>query len=139
MKVMKKLFEVDEKDMVAGKRHSGAFGADLAWVRKLSDPAGIVLIEEWFPGTVSSRYGFWVPELQIMMRRALELDYWSSATGMSAWEHKKFIAEPGDVVLVDRGDQVIFKVLSTEESHRHLVVMMPALPYPAPAAPENQP
>lgn len=137
MKLMRRVFEVDEKEMAALRKYSGGFGTELAIKRKLWDPACVVLVEDFFPGTTSSKYGLWVWELQIAISGRVEVQYWTCYK-MAEWVKESFIAEPGDAFLMDRGDQVIFKVLSADP-YRHLCIMAGPPPYPAPPAPEHRP
>ncbi len=105
---------------------------------KFHDPACSVAVEEFFPGSVSQRHGMWAPELIIVIKGDLEVDY-MTCSGLAQWEHNKFVAKPGDAFFMDAGDQVVFRVPSKTETHRHLCIHMPPRPYPAPAAPENRP
>lgn len=137
MKLMRKVFEVDEKEMAALTQYSEGFGAGIAIKRKLWDPACNILIEDYPVGAVSARYGVWATGLHIAVKGKVQVEYWSSY-GMGQWVKGKFTAEAGDAYLLDKGDQIRFSVIG-DEPYRHLGILMPAHPYAAPPSPENRP
>ena len=138
MKLIRKMLEVNEGQMAASKRYSEGIGGELSVLYKLRDPACEIVIEDFPPKTVTTRMGFWFSELQIILKGRAEIEYSTSTPTVGVWQKKKFVAEAGDAYLMDRGDQVSFRVLS-DEPYRHLSIMMPAIPYSAPPEPENAP
>jgi hypothetical protein len=110
--------------------------ADMANIYKLDDPACQCSVEEFGPkGQVTARIGIAYPELHIVLKGKVEVDFNTCRTP-GDWFNKKFIAEPGDAYFLDPGDQVQYTIL---EPYRHFAVLMPALGFAAPAKPENEP
>ena len=135
---MRKVFEVDEKDMANRRKYSGGLLAEFSFISKLEDPGCIVQVEDFPSGTVTARLGYkFEGEVHIVISGKAEIEY-ATTFGYGDWKKKRFIAEPGDAYLIDRGDQVSFKVLG-EETYRHLNILMPAPAFAAEPKPENQP
>ena len=137
MKLMRKVFEVDEEEMVSLRKYSEGIGADLAIKTKLDDPACWTGVEDYFPGTVTSRLGYRHSEIHIVLKGKAEVEY-ATTHGYGDWIKKKFTAEPGDAYFIDLGDQVVFRVLS-DEPYRHFCIIIPAAPFAAPPKRENEP
>ena len=135
MKLMRKVFEVDDKEMLKRRKHSAGIGADLAVKVKLDDPACWVGIEDFLPKSVTTRLGFRHPEIHIILKGKAEVEF-DTTYSVGDWIHKKFIAEPGDAYFIDLGDQVKFTVLS-DEPYRHFCVIMPGPPFSTSPKPEN--
>ena len=124
MKLMRSVFEVDEEEMARLMQPSAGFGIDLAIKRKLWDPACHVLVEDYAARSQTPRYGVWAPGLHIALKGTIQVEYWSSYS-MGNWVSGKFVAEPGDAYMLDKGDQIRFTVLS-DIPYRHLGILMPA-------------
>ena len=115
MKLMRKVFDVDEEEMVKLRKYSEGMGTNIAIKMKLDDPACVVAVEDFLPGKVGARLGYRHPEIHIALRGKAEIEY-ATTYGYGVWFKKKFIAEAGDAYLLDLGDQVTYQVLSEEPS-----------------------
>jgi mannose-6-phosphate isomerase-like protein (cupin superfamily) len=129
MKLLKKMLEVDDKEMAKFERYSAALGVHFALKPMLVEPAVNIGMEDYPPGVTTNRYGYWHDEIHIVTKGKAEI-HCITPTLLKPWKEETFIAEEGDAYVIYRGDQASYKVIS-KEPYRHLCIIMPAIPFPA--------
>lgn len=117
MRIVKKVNEVDEKQLTRVDSVSGTFYLK----RMVREPAGIITVEDFAPGDTVSWY-FWYSEVHYITKGRAEMTYSQPPYHI---KQETTVVEEGDTYLIYPGDRITWKIIS-KEPLRHLCFLMPA-------------
>lgn len=129
MELLKKVFEVDDKEMEKARiEYSEALRVPFSFKPLFRKPAGVIGIEDFYPGPPTHNFGLWYDEVIIVIKGKADIEC-RTPKAVGSWETKTVSVEAGDCFFMFKGEQVSFEVTS-EEAFRHLCIIMPAHPFP---------
>ena len=128
MELIRKVLEVDDEEMEKYRiEFSEAQKVPMAFKRLHAKPAGVIAIEDFYPGSATQRFGLWYDEIIIGIKGKADVSC-TSPKDVGIWETKTVTVEPGDCLFLYKGEQISFNALG--ETFRHLCIIMPQRPVP---------